>query len=253
MVEPRIHETLHPEVCQCSSDIRREIIEKLSFMKGANTGSRQALAKGLHSEGLPEGREISPLRFRSGMFGVVARGAVKVYRYVGDQQFVIFDVLTAGDWFLYGDPDDQGLRVFSYPDQLTTLTTSCVLTMEKSRLDPVLNSDPTLLGAFFSAVTGRLTSAHERLVRFLAFPAHHRVAFVLEYLHGKGPKKAGFPGLIPFNLTKRDLASMVGLTLETVSRTLTSMEADGAIRTGRGWVEIVDFAKLRRHSRLTEV
>jgi len=187
------------------------------------------------------------------MFGVVARGAVKVYRYVGDQQFVIFDVLTAGDWFLYGDPDDQGLRVFSYPDQLTTLTTSCVLTMEKSRLDPVLNSDPTLLGAFLGAVASRLTNAHERLVRFLAFPARHRVAFVLEYLHGKGPKKAEFPGLIPFNLTKKDLASMVGLTLETVSRTLTSMEADGSIRTGRGWVEIVNFAKLRRLSHLTEV
>lgn len=222
-------------------------------MRQATAESRQALARGLHSEGLPEGREISPLRYRSGMFGVVARGAVKVYRYVGDQQFVIFDILTAGDWFLYGDPDDQGLRVFSYPDQLTTLTTSCVLTMEKSRLDPVLRDDPTLLAAFFGAVATRLTSAHERLVRFLAFPAHHRVAFVLQYLHAKGPKKAGFPGLIPFNLTKKDLASMVGLTLETVSRTLTALEAEGSIRTGRGWVDIVDFPKLRQYSYLAEV
>lgn len=253
MDKPTIHEVLNPKVCQCSPEIRQGVIAKLSFMNQATPASRQALVRHLHSEGLPEGREISSLRYRSGVFGVVARGAVKVYRYVGDDQFVIFDVLTEGDWFLYGDPDEQGLRVFSYPDQLTTLTTSCILTMEKARLDPVLQADPTLMAAFLGAVTGRLMSAHERLVRFLAFPADHRVAFLLGYLHGKGPKKSDFPGLIPFNLTKKDLASMVGLTLETVSRTLSVMEDQGAVRTGRGWVEIVDFEKLTRISHLSEI
>jgi CRP-like cAMP-binding protein len=253
MAEPSIHETLNPEVCHCSPDIRQSVIKNLSFMRNALPDSLAALTKGLRSEGMPEGREISPLRYPTGLFGVVARGAVKVYRFVGDDQFVIFDVLTAGDWFLYGDPDDQGVRLYSYPDQLSTLTTSCILTMDKSRFDPLLHRDPHLMAAFFGALTGRLTQAHERLVRFLAFPADHRLAFLLEYLHGKGPKKEGFPGLIPFNLTKKDLASMVGLTLETVSRTLSAFEAEGSVRTGRGWVEIVDFPKLRRRSHLSEV
>jgi len=253
MASPSIHETLNPQVCHCSPAIRQGVIENLSFMKKALPESLTALSQGLRSEGLPEGREISPLRYPSGLFGVVARGAVKVYRFVGDDQFVIFDVLTAGDWFLYGDPDDQGVKFYMYPDQLTTLTTSCILTMDKSRFDPLLHQDPNLMAAFFGALTGKLTQAHERLVRFLAFQADHRLAFLLEYLHGKGPKKEGYPGLIPFNLTKKDLASMVGLTLETVSRTLSVLEDEGAIHTGRGWVEIIDFPKLQRRSHLSEV
>jgi CRP-like cAMP-binding protein len=202
---------------------------------------------------MEEGREVSPLRYPAGLFGVVARGAVKVYRFVGDDQVVIFDVLAAGDWFLYGDPDDQGVKLYSYPDQLSTLTTSCVLTMDRGRFDPILRSDPNLMAAFFGALTGKLSQAHERFVRFMAFPADHRLAFLLAYLHGKGPKKADYPGLIPFNLTRKDLAAMAGLTLETVSRILTGFEAEGLVRSGRGWVEINDFAGLRRRSLLTEV
>lgn len=251
MAEATIHETLHPQVCQCSPDIRLNVIRNLPFLRQAAPESLAALTRNLRSEGMEEGREISPFRYPHGLFGVVARGAVKVYRFVGDDQFVIFDVLTAGDWFLYGDPDDQGIKLYLYPDQLSTLTTCCVLTMDRTRFDPILRADSQLMAGFFGALTGRLTQAHERFVRFMAFPAEHRLAFLLGYLHGKGPKKEGFPGLIPFNLTKKDLAAMTGLTLETVSRLLGVLEADGVVRTGRGWVEILDFPQLHRRSRLT--
>jgi|GEM_PF-2940169 CRP-like cAMP-binding protein len=253
MASPSMHETLNPEVCHCSPEIRRGVIEGLTFMRRASPQSLALLSKNLRSEGMPEGREVSPLRFPNGLFGVVARGAVKVYRFVGDDQFVIFDVLAAGDWFLYGDPDGQGIRLYQYPDQLSTLTTSCVLTMDRDRFDPLIQTDPSLMAAFFGALTAKLTQANERFVRFMAFPADHRLAFLLDYLHGKGPKKHGYPGLIPFNLTRKDLAAMAGLTLETVSRTLTVFEAEGLVRSGRGWVEIVDFAGLHRRSQLEEV
>ncbi len=253
MPSSTIHETLNPQVCHCSAEIRQGVIERLPFLRHATMESQKGLARNLRSQGMAEGQEISPLRFPSGLFGVVARGAVKVYRFVGDQHFVIFDVLTAGDWFLYGDPDDQGIRLYSYPDQLSTLTTSCVLTMDRGRFDPLLRSDPQLMAAFFGALTGRLSQAHERFVRFMAFPADHRLSFLLTYLHSKGPKKPGYPGLIPFNLTRRDLAAMAGLTLETVSRVLSAFESEGVVRSGRGWVEVLNLEALHRRSHLTEV
>jgi CRP-like cAMP-binding protein len=248
-----IHETLNPQVCHCSPEIRLGVIGRLPFLRYAATTSQMALSKNLRSQGMPEGQEISPLRFPSGLFGVVARGAVKVYRFVGDEQFVIFDVLTEGDWFLYGEPDEQGIRLYSYPDQLSTLTTSCVLTMDRGRFDPILRSDPQLMAAFFGALTGRLSQANERFVRFMAFPADHRLSFLLTYLHSKGPRKPGFPGLIPFNLTRKDLAAMAGLTLETVSRVLTAFEAEGLVRSGRGWVEVLNLEALHGRSHLAEV
>jgi CRP-like cAMP-binding protein len=247
-----VHTMLNPEVCTCSPDIRRAVIDRLPFLKNASEESRTLLRHGLRSEGLPDGREISPLRYPAGIFGVVARGAVKVYRFVGDDEVVIFDVLGTGDWFLYGAAEG-GLRQYLYPDQLTTLTTTCVLTMDQARLQPVLRSDPELMAAFFGAVTERLARSNERFVRFMAFPAEHRLAFLLGILHGKGPSRIGRPGLIPFNLTRKDLASMAGLTLETVSRILTAFEADGLVQSGRAWVEILNFEELNRRSHLSEV
>jgi CRP-like cAMP-binding protein len=246
-----VHTMLNPDVCTCSPEIRHAVINGLPFLKNASEESRALLRAGLRSEGLPDGREISPLRYPGGIFGVIARGAVKVYRFVGDDEVVIFDVLAPGDWFLYG-ASEGGLRQYLYPDQLTTLTTSCVLTMDLARLEPVLRSDPDLMASFFQAVTGRLAGSNERFVRFMAFPAEHRLAFLLGILHGKGPSRIGRPGLIPFNLTRKDLASMAGLTLETASRIMTAFEADGLVRSGRGWVEIMNFEELNRRSHLTE-
>jgi len=244
---------LNPDVCTCSPDLRRAVIDKLGFLKNASENSRELLRQGLRSEGLVEGREISPLRYSSGMFGVVARGAVKVYRFVGDDEIVIFDVLGPGDWFLYGDSVRDGPRLYLYPDQLTTLTTSCVLTMDRGRLDPLLKADPVVMAAFFEAMSDRLARSNERFVRFMAFPADHRLAYLLGILLGKGPSRIGHPGLIPFNLTRKDLASMAGLTLETVSRILTTWEDEGVVRSGRGWVQIVKLEELNRRSYLTEV
>lgn len=253
MTSPSIHEALHPEVCQCTPEIRNRLVQGLPFLKSASGASLQALQTSLKSQGMKEGQEISPLRYATGVFGVVAHGAVKVYRYVGDDQFVIFDVLTTGDWFLYGSGDTGGVQLYQYPDQLTTLTASGVLTMDRARFAPLLESDPQLMASFFGALSARLTRAHERLVRFLAFPAEHRLAYLLDWLHSLSPKKPGFPGLIPFSLNRKDLASMVGLTFETVSRLLSSFEDDGLVRTGRGWVEIVDFPGLRARSKLSPV
>jgi CRP-like cAMP-binding protein len=247
-----VHSMLNPDVCTCSPEIRHAVIDGLPFLKGASDVSRQLLRRGLRSEGLLEGREISPLRYPTGLFGVIARGAVKVYRFVGDDEVVIFDVLGPGDWFLYGSSPSDGPRLYLYPDQLTTLTTCCVLTMDRSRLDPVLKSDPALMAAFFQAMTDRLAGANERFVRFMAFSAEHRLAFLLGILHRKAPTRIGRPGLIPFNLTRKDLASMAGLTLETVSRILTAFEDDGLVQSGRGWVEILNFEELNRRSHLTE-
>ena len=50
-------------------------------------------------------------------------------------------------------------------------------------------------------------------------------------------------------LSRGEIASMLGLTIETVSRQLTALERDGAIaRKGRRGIELVDPAQLRHLS-----
>lgn len=239
-----IHQILNPKACQCSSEIRIAIIHRLLFLKGASHTTLEHMERNLHSRNLLEGTEVSPLQYRSGLFGVVASGAFKVYRHVQDDQVVVFDVLTAGDFFLYAPSDVEGMRMYIYPDIVQAMTTSCLLVMDQTKLMPLLTLDPHLAPTFFGHLADRLRQTNERFIRFSAYQAEHRLAYLLQFLHSKGPRKKGHPGLIPFNLPRKDLAAMAGLTMETTSRILSSFERDGMIQSGRGWVEIVDFERL---------
>jgi CRP-like cAMP-binding protein len=244
------HQVLNPKACSCSADIRKSVIHRLAFLKGTSAATLEHLERNLHSRNLLEGTEISPLQFRSGLFGVVASGAFKVYRHVQDDQVVVFDILTAGDFFLYSASDMEGMRMYTYPDIVQAMTTSCILVMDQAKLLPVLSLDPRLAPTFFGHLADRLRQTNERFIRFSAYQAEHRLAYLLQFLHSKGPTKVGYPGLIPFNLPRKDLAAMAGLTMETTSRILSAFERDGLIRSGRGWVEIVDFEGLEDCCRL---
>jgi len=241
-----IHQVLNPKACQCNADIRKAIIHRLPFLKGVSSPTLDTLERNLRSKSMMEGMEISPLQFRTGMFGVVSSGAFKVYRYVQDDQVVVFDVLTAGDFFLYTATELDGLKMYTYPDIIQAMTTSCLLVMDQAKLLPLLMLDAHLTPTFFGHMAERLRQTNERFIRFSVYQADHRLAYLLQFLHSKGPKKKGYPGLIPFNLPRKDLAAMAGLTMETTSRVLSSFERDGLIHSGRGWVEIVDFEGLNR-------
>ena len=67
---------------------------------------------------------------------------------------------------------------------------------------------------------GRMT-AHERLSFFL-----------LERTRGKA-------GFLELQMSRRDIADYLGLTIETVSRTITQLRSEGAIRTMKNGIEVV--------------
>lgn len=50
--------------------------------------------------------------------------------------------------------------------------------------------------------------------------------------------------LIQVPLTRQDLADMTGAQVETVSRIMSGFRKDGLIRSGRGWVAVVDRERL---------
>jgi CRP-like cAMP-binding protein len=54
----------------------------------------------------------------------------------------------------------------------------------------------------------------------------------------------GTPNVI--ELTQEDLASFVGATRVAVNRVLVDLERQGAVKLGRGQVDLVDLALLRK-------
>ena len=63
--------------------------------------------------------------------------------------------------------------------------------------------------------------------------ARERVgSFLLERTHGKA-------GFVELRMSRGDVADYLGLTVETVSRTMTHLRSAGAIRTKKDGVEVI--------------
>ncbi|NLE49895.1 MAG: winged helix-turn-helix domain-containing protein, partial [Chloroflexi bacterium] len=50
--------------------------------------------------------------------------------------------------------------------------------------------------------------------------------------------------LIQMPLGRQDIADMLGITVETASRTLSQFRKDGLIRSGRRWIAIADRERI---------
>jgi CRP-like cAMP-binding protein len=223
------------------------VIRTAEVFRGAQATTLADLDFLLKSRGFREGQEVPGPAEGEGLFGLVVGGAFKVQRWLSCDQYVVTEVLGPGEVFFWGDSDraDTGLK--GYPTVLVSLTTSCLLAMNLAEIWPLVARDPVLAPRLLDHLGQRLGRLADRFARFLVFPAEHRLAFLLGLLVKiKGRSQAGCPGLVPFNLTRKDLAAMAGLTLETASRVLSQWEREGWVRSGRGWVEVRDTQALER-------
>lgn len=248
-VNRHYHQILNPKACNCNLESKKRLIHRIPFLRAGSAKTMEILCRNLRNLNLPESGEVNYPYDETGIFGIVARGAFKVVRQFNDGQAIIYDVLTAGDFFLYGLAEQDSIQMFCYPDTIQSMTNSCILVMDRQRLQPILQNDPHILPDFLNQLTSRLRQNAERFIRFMAFDASHRLAYLLQFLYQKGHIYQVQHGLIPFHLTRKDLAAMTGLTLETVSRILSAWARDGLIRSGRSWVEILDFPRIEQACR----
>ena len=84
------------------------------------------------------------------------------------------------------------------------------------------------------ALTARELARQQNLLLSLSGSAEDRVYFITEMIQRASPKE----GRIALPITRQDIADYLGLTIETVSRTLHDLERRGAIEI-KGYNAIV--------------
>lgn len=106
---------------------------------------------------------------------------------------------------------------------------------------------PTVYALVTANVAQQLAWANARRVDVAAYPVRVRLARVLEEIAAAcgEPAKTGAV-VIPVDLSQDELATMVGVTQDTVQRTLRGLRRDGLIETGYRRVTITDPGRLAR-------
>ena len=98
---------------------------------------------------------------------------------------------------------------------------------------------------FRQLLSGQIAEAGERIVALGAMSARQRVAQFLLELSERWASRGYSPNEFDLCLTRKEIGSYLGLTFETVSRTLSSFDAKEWVAVDGRHVRIRDHGALR--------
>jgi len=147
----------------------------------------------------------------------VVSGTVRTYKILSDGRRQVSGFYLPGDIFGLEFTDEHTLSA-------ETISDTKVLVVKRSALKALANRDSLVAQQLF-ALTGRELHRVQDRILLLIKNARERVAsFLLEMA-----ERASENNTIELPMSRQDIADYLGLTIETVSRTLTSLETASAI------------------------
>lgn len=150
----------------------------------------------------------------------IISGAVRLSRITEDGRRQIVEFRVAGDLMGFEWAESYGLTAEAVRDVTA-------IRYGRPRVDRMIEEKPEVRDRVLALVRKELRAAHDHLITLGCQSAKERVAtFLLQLARRAG---AGDGETIEIELGRQDIADYLGLTLETVSRTLSEFQRIGAI------------------------
>ncbi|MDP1966069.1 MAG: helix-turn-helix domain-containing protein [Reyranella sp.] len=210
-------------------------------MKGAAAMPRQSAATIAKPVGaaraLSKGEELFAEGDVADFFYKVASGTVRTYKLLSDGRRQIDAFHLAGDIFGLETGDEHRFSA----DAVDAAT---VVAYRRRRFETLAHDDPALGDQVMSSMMRSLERAHDHMMLLGRKTAQEKVATFLLDMARRVSKEDCFE--LPMQRT--DIADHLGLTIETVSRTLTQFAREGLIKLAAASRSVVlcDKAALRR-------
>jgi CRP/FNR family transcriptional regulator, nitrogen fixation regulation protein len=150
----------------------------------------------------------------------VASGCVRTYRILSDGRRQITGFYLPGEVF--------GLAFGAvHTESAEAIADSKVAVLKRRALDAVADRDAAITRELF-ALTGReLRRVQDRILLLIESAQERVVGFLLEMADRLAAERT-----YELPMSRQDIADYLGLTIETVSRTLTALEGRAAIEVG---------------------
>lgn len=171
------------------------------------------------------------------LFNVVS-GAVKLYKLLPDGRRQITGFLFPGDFL--------GIALNeTYVYTAEALTSVRLCRFPRRRLEALLRDIPDLEHEMLDEVATELVAAQDQMLLLGRKTARERVASFLMMLTRRAESRGRPVNPLELPMSRADIADYLGLTTETVSRTITLLRQSKAIDTAaRGELQILDRAAL---------
>lgn len=152
-------------------------------------------------------------------------GTVRLFRLTADGREVTAQIAGANTFI--------GLEALltdePYGLSAVALEPCCVLELTRPEAEQLFLENPAIALKAIRALCRSVTDAMESVLTYRLRNAHGRLVYALERLAETHGRREGDETVIDLPLTHQDLASLTGLSRQTVSGLLSSLRARGAI------------------------
>ncbi|MEH7246626.1 Crp/Fnr family transcriptional regulator [Neobacillus niacini] len=211
---------------------------------GMKTEDIQALRKVTRSSKFQKGDYIFREGDHSETLFVVKEGLIKLTKTSAEGKEQIVRLLFPGDFFgLFSLLRDENHYMNAEPVQETVI---CLI--EKKDFLQTMERNSDLSFRFLLAMNDRLYEADETVGNMSLLEVEQRLARALVLFHDKMNTKTG---AFTLPITKKDLASFIGTTPESVSRKLLAFMSQRYIHMeGQRQIQILELDELKRISEM---
>lgn len=191
---------------------------------------------------LEEYQDQEPIFFQgdpSEGFYLVLSGKVKIMKMSETGHAVMLELVLPGEVF-------GALAVFDgkpYPATAQAMGRAQVARLTRAQVMEFISRRPEVASKTIMEVTDRVRKAHEMRMRMATQRVERRIVEALLELApriGESTDRG-----IRIELTRRDIAEIVGTTVETCIRMFGRLKAQGLVESHRGWIVIRDMQALR--------
>lgn len=153
----------------------------------------------------------------------VTSGTIKLYKLLLDGRRQVTGFLLPGDFLGLASKD-----VYSYSAEAISEVELC--RFPRGRLDALFERFPKLERRLFEIANDELVAAQDQMLLLGRQTAKERIASFLLRLSEREQVRGASASLVKLPMTRADIADYLGLTIETVSRTMSQLKREGLIR-----------------------
>lgn len=191
---------------------------------------------------VPQGQVVTWAGDLVTSFANVVSGALKVAAATADGREQIVGLLFAGDFVGQMFTDEASLTV-------TALTETSLCSFPRAGFERELDAHSPMERMVLERTVASLNEARERMLSLGRRTAQERVAgFLVQLADRSGTRRDDGATDVSIPMSRSEMADMLGLTIETISRQLTRLKAAGLILVAKGerGCSVPDLRRLRR-------
>jgi len=217
------------------------IMKGINFFQGMTEEEIQRILNNANERLYTRGTIIFSEEEETDGIYIITEGLIKVYKMSIDGREKTLAILSPGD--ILGE-----MALFDHSYRSATaeaLETSTVNVIPRQDFERLLEEMPTLAIKIIRVLAERLRQADEEIKNLLFLNARSRVILNLVQLAEQHlqEKKTGTP--MPFRLTHAEMANLVGVSRETVTRVISELQDEDLIRIEKRKLWINDIQRLK--------